>query len=307
MMQKQVRRHIVQTLWDRYLRSSSQAARIHAGLKQKGLQNITLDHFAIIDLPGPHTGIRHLSALFSQLGYSVQGQGYLPDKQNDFIWLMETDSPQKLAHDALPQVVVADFRLDEMPPAVRSIISNYASLAPRSPLDDVQILTESLASGDTNAATALQERMLRYLSGRDWPLPTVQEFHTVQSFNQLLAWVLVFGRIPNHFTLSVHLLRHFADLPDFHRFIEGELELVLNSEGGIIKGGEAKGIAQSSTLAPETRVNLRDGDITLPTAFVEFVWRYPKTAQDQTPLYWKDYFTGFIAQHADHVIESLYI
>jgi hypothetical protein len=105
--------------------------------------------------------------------------------------------------------------------------------------------------------------------------------------------------------LSVHLNNYFSDLESFHQFIENEAQLKLNSEGGVIKGGESKGIAQGSTVGITKTIALVDGEIQLPHGFVEFVWRYPR-AEKIIPVLWGDYFTGFVAGNADRVIESLY-
>lgn len=305
-MLNQVRQNIVNNLWGRYKNHSPQIKLIEDSLKRIGVCRLVLDHFAIIDLPGPHTGIRYLSELFSCLGYHPRGRDYLPDKQNDFLWMAESDSGEKKAAEALPQVVVADFRLEEMPPGIKKIIEKYGRQSPPCPQQIIQKLASQSAHGDLDAEKQLNSLLLHYFSGRDWPLPTINEFHTVQEFNELLAWVMVFGRRPNHFTLSIHLLEHFADLNDFHQFIENDVQLSLNHEGGVIKGGKTSGIAQSSTMGQLQTVKMADGAITLPAEFVEFVWRFPLPANGTQPVLWKDYFTGFIAQHADHVIESLY-
>jgi len=199
-------------------------------------------------------------------------------------------------------VVVADFRLEALPFEVKKIIEKYASQAASLPL--IENPQESLS---THTAKQLEQTILTYLKGRDWPLPTLNEFHTVHEFNELLAWVLIHGRKPNHFTLSIHLLDQFTDLADFNQFIEGELKLPLNHEGGTIKGGREAGIAQSSTIGNLETIQLADGSIHLPSGFIEFVWRYPSEEKNEQPALWSDYFTGFVAQHADNVIESLYV
>src|SRR5580704_14217996 len=114
-MLKQLRVDIVQQLWQRYRHTSAQIQSIEKGLQQKGVQKLILDHFAVIDLPSPQTGIPHLSELFKVLGYTYQGEDYLADKQNDFLWLAESDCAHLQAAEVLPPVVVADFRLDELP------------------------------------------------------------------------------------------------------------------------------------------------------------------------------------------------
>lgn len=305
-MLKQVRQKVVAQLWQHYRASSVQIKLIEQALLAKNIQHFFLDHFAIIDLPGPRTGMVLLSEIFSTLGFIKQGSDYLADKQNDFTWMAEADSAQAVVTNVLPQVVVADFRLDELPIEIKKIIVKYAKQAPCSPLATIKKLADRVLQQDHQAANQLCYVLKTYFTGRDWPLPLANEFYTVQEFNKLLAWVLIFGRRPNHFTLSIHLLNYFADLTAFNFFIEEEVKLTLNREGALIKGGPSIGIAQCSTVGTLQTIALADRNVLLSTEFVEFVWRYPKPDCPQ-PKQWQDYFTGFIAQHADRVIESLYI
>lgn len=287
-MQKNIRQAVIHHLWTDYRAKSSDVLQIERALAAKNSAPIVLDHFAVIDLPGPQSGIPVLQKLFAAIGYETRGQDYLPDKQNTFLWMAEEDSENTPAVDALPQVVVADFRLDALPDHVRVIIEKYSAQTKPAP----------------DAATMTIESLCAYFTaGRDWPLPTVQEFQTVHAFNELLAWVLVFGRKPNHFTLSVHLLSGFNNLNEFNHFIEHDVKIPLNHDGGLIKGNEHSGIAQSSSKGKTAHIQLADGTVELPTDFIEFVWRYPL---NPTPTLWQDYFTGFVAKHADYVIESLY-
>lgn len=303
---KQLRHQLNDALWNAYRATSSDMQAIEAALTAKGIHARPLDHYAIIDLSGPNSGIPHLHALFAAIGYVKKGNDYLAEKQNDFLWVAEDNAEAQLAHDTLPQIVVADFRLEELPRSVRQVIEKYAALTAPAPLKHIQDLVKDIEAGDTQAMTTCVNLIATYLTGRDWPLPSVQEFETVREFNELLAWVLVFGRRPNHFTFSVHLMPQFNDLPDFHRFIESEVKLALNQEGGEIKGGKHTGIAQGSTTGIKQKVQLADGQVEIPTDFVEFVWRYPAADTVENPPKWQDYFTGFIAQHANKVIESLW-
>lgn len=279
---------------------------IEEKLYERGIEEIPLDHFALIDLPGPHTGISELAQIFSAMGYIVQGTDYLPDKQNDFLWLTEIDSKHSLALKVLPQVVVADFRLDEMPTHVRKIISKYSKQASPSPLRQIQKLTGRVYLDDFHAAKELNDIIMHYLNGRDWPLPNKQEFYDVYEFNQLLAWVLLFGRRPNHFTIATHLLNGFENLRAFLQFIEDKVQLKLNYDGGLIKGNVQDGMEQGSTTGIEQRITLADGEVTVLSEFVEFIWRFPHVKKD-TGFLWQDYHTGFIPQNANRVIESLYV
>jgi hypothetical protein len=299
-MPRELRKSIIDSLWHSYCSSTAQMQLINTHLKRMGAESIILDHFAIIDLPGPHSGIPSLKELFGMIGYGERGKDYLSDKQNDFVWMAETDHQHQPAKNVLPQVVVADFRLDELPVEIRAIITKYAHMASKPPIDEIKKL---IAAHAFNPAAQI---ITTYLSGRDWPLPTVKEFNTVHEFNELLAWVLVFGRCPNHFTISVHHLTAFDSMATFLSFIEDNLGLTLNKEGGRIKGGKESGIEQGSTIGMLQSVTLSDGHIELPTGFVEFVWRHPHDISCTKPMLWSDYFTGFIPQYANRVIESLY-
>jgi hypothetical protein len=298
-MQKHLRQNIVRGLWERYRLASPDMQRIAAVLKEKNIAHAALDHFAVIDLPGPHSGIPQLYEIFSALGYVERGKDYLAAKQNDFLWMAEGDCMRQPAEFALPQVVIADFRLDEMPSEIRNIIYHYSCKTDSTAAAEIVKLIQQ-----PDALPLCTQKALHYFAGRDWPAPLVKEFHAVREFNELLAWVLVFGRRPNHFTLSVHLLNHFPDLQAFHRFVEEEVKLPLNHEGGSLKGGAHVGIAQGSTAGISQRILLADGEIEIPTGFVEFVWRYSEKPAGRV---WEDYFTHFIGQQADRVIESLYV
>lgn len=299
-MTGQTRHHTIEYLWRDYSTTAPHVKQIEATLRANNIGTPLLDHLAIIDLPGTHTGISELQRIFNALDYHVQGKDYLPEKQNDFAWLAEVNSIGKPVREALPQIVIADFRLDEMPSTVRDIIYKHSKQAGASPAAQIEAL---VASKDTDASIKILEIIKTYFAGRDWPLPTVHEFNTVQEFNELIAWVLVFGRRPNHFTYSIHLMPEFNCLIDFHRFIEEEAGLALNQDGGVIKGSRKMGIEQGSTAGTPEQIQLQDGIIELPTGFVEFVWRF---SDKQQPVLWDDYFTGFVANHANRVIQSLY-
>lgn len=304
-MLKQFSQNIVQNLWENYSHASPDMQCIQAALKRKGIFHYTLDHFAIIDLPSPHSGIPQMREIFSKLGYIQRGNNYLPQKQNDFAWMAEANCDNLPAGDALPQVVLGDFRLDEMPPEIRHIIYHYTQQESSTAFNTLISYLQRVTAGDEQAFLPCKNLLSNYFAGRDATLPKVKEFHTVREFNELLAWVLIFGRRPNHFTLSIHLLDHFSDLGDFHHFIENETGLSLNHEGGVIKGNKESGLAQGCTSGISQKIKLADGEITIPTGFVEFVWRYPKQSQHK-PLAWNDYFTDFIAHQANSVVESLY-
>ncbi len=306
-MLNQVKKQIIQQLWYNYADDLPVVSCIQTGLREQYNEVLRWDHFALIDLPGPHTGIGPLCDLFFLLDYEIRGRDYLAEKQNDFVWLAEKAIENQCPENALPQIVVADFRRDALDPEVQKIIEVYAEQAKPLDLKQLAYLKNQILNQDASAASDLVNLVMDYLKGRDWPLPTVKEYITVRNYNELLAWVLVMGRQVNHFGWAIHLSEKFAALPAFNQFVSESLGISLNKKGGIIKGHAEKGIVQSSTAAINRVITLADGTIDLSDRFIEFVWRYPTSPSSKKPRLWKDYFSGFVANHADRVVESLYL
>jgi hypothetical protein len=300
-----VKRNIISQLWQTYSVNLLYLSTIQSNLQTQYQEQLALDHLALIDLPGPNSGIEVLSRLFAYLGYVTRGQGYLTEKQNNFRWLAEQSATPQLATNALPQIVVADFRREALAPAVLKIIDYYAAFSQALDSERLSCLQERVLQHDEVAAQEMIALIMSYLNRRDWPLPTVTEYETVKSHNELLAWVLVRGRQVNHFAWAIHLSNYFSSLDAFNGFLRSSLNIPLNEKGGLIKGHAAQGIEQSATLAATESVKLADGVIDLADRFIEFVWRYPKQAG--ISILWEDYFTGFIADNANRVVESLFL
>lgn len=301
---KRVRRELTQALYRAYKNKVPEFACIESALNQRDHHEVILDHFAVIQLPSNHSGISNLCQIFSALGYIVQGLDYLAEKQNDFLWLTEIDAIHQSVRETLPQVVVADFRLHELPREIKTIVEKYSCEISISPLQQIQRLSGQAYLGDQEAAEQLLALLIRYFSERQWPLPTIADFQAVNRVNELLAWVLALGCIPNHFGILANMIDGFDNLETFMAFIAEDLRLPLNRHGGLIKGSVAMGIEQGATLGMPVEVKLADGNLQIPAPFIEFVWRYPRISTSK-PVAWKEYYTGFMAQNANKVIESL--
>lgn len=304
-LMRYVRESLTNRLWDIYKKEVKHALWVDEAIRSYSGKPWLIDHFAIIDLPGARSGLKILRPLFSMLGYELRGEGYLPEKQNGFMWMAEVGAENQPVSSVLPQVVIADFELKELPVSIRNIIEKYTAHLPESPLLEVQKLAEQVQAGDRLAAEYLTDRLTLYFSKMDRPLPTVSDFKEVQAFNELIAWCLAFGRRPNHFTVSVHDLGLFTSLNDFNQWLSGNLNVFLNNKEGHIKGGPLQGIEQSATQGEPVSVQLADGTVELSERFMEFVWRFPQKTLSDTPK-WGDYFTDFIAAYANRIIESVY-
>lgn len=301
---KTLRKAFIEALWKRFAASSLTLQSLNAAFSARNIAFPPLDHLAVIDLPGEHSGITVLQQIFARLGFEFRGEGYLPDKQNGFMWLRVNENDQELANNAFPQIVIADFCLSELPTDVATIISHYANRSSPFPFAAFDELLAQLKEGDLTAQNAILQILLTYFEGRSWPNPTLAEVTKIKAVNELLAWVLVCGRKPNHFTFGVHLSKDFANFNEFLQWIENDVKLSLNYQGGRIKGSTRDGIQQASTQDAPERVALQDGEMKLPPPFIEFVWRYPIV--QHSPRYFSDYFSDFISQNANTVVESLY-
>lgn len=243
-----------------------------------------LDHFAIIDLPYKTGGIEYLEKFWQRLGFKQTTRDYIPEKYNDFIGMTHESNYNSKVHEALPQVVLADFRLHEMSSANQKIMHHYLNNA-------------TINEDPQYNVTALN----KFFSCRNWPLPTKKHYLSIMEENPLIAWVLVFGRKINHFALGVHCAAKFSSLHNFNRTMSRYY--AINDNEGEIKGKKESGIEQAASMGASREIQLEGGSVILNDVFLEFVWRHSIKAE---PQLWPDYFTGFIGKNATHIIESLY-
>lgn len=291
MLDYNIKSDIIEFLWDGYVKSVPFSKEIFNNKKP------TLDHLAIVDLPqSDSTGIPFLKKLFTKLGFEQRGSGYLEDKQNDFIWVTDPDSDTTEAHKCLPQVVLADFRLDLFSENTQDILKKYM-------LNSIPFDFQKFETLYEDQPRKAGEYVKSFLSSRSWPTPFLNDYNAVNKENQLLGWSLLFGRKVNHFGINLSFETEFKNLEDYNSYLKTIEGITLNNLEKEIKGGKSDGISQSSTLGNKITVHIDGEDIHTTDSFMEFVWRHPET---DNPKLWNDYFTGFVAKNANKVIESLY-
>lgn len=278
------RRQLMAALWNKYI----EEIQFYSLLFPRGT---IWDHLAIIDVGLEGSNRNTLISLFKKLGFEERGSGYIPDKINDFMWMAEPNIDEKLPSEALPQIVLADFRIDELSKANRDLVHSYLK----------KVDQQSLPSCDAGVRDVSE--LVDYLNMRPWPLMTVREYMMLRDENPLLSWVMASGRKVNHFGVSIHLDGRFNSLADFNESLRRVAPL--NFKDGAIKGSLEMGIEQSSSVGSLQRIMLRDGEVELNRAFMEFVWRQ-QIAQGEAPR-WGDYYTGFLATNATNIIESVII
>ena len=301
-----VRKEIADRLWNDFKKSQHGALIIEQKLRERG-ETVVVDHLAILDIPGPYSGMRILSEVFELLGFVKRGTDYLHEKQNEYTWFAEPGIEKKDFSEALPQIVVSDFRIQDLSFPIRSIIAKYAEQGTPPPLATIKSLVNRCNQGDEVGAHLLVETVLQFLKTRSYPLPTKKDFDVVRHENELLAWTLIFAKQVNHFAIAGHALKTLASITELNDFVVSQCNLNLNYQGGSsVKGGPEKGMAQSAIVAEKTVITLEDGPVILPSMYIEFAWRFPQIKSVNRPALWGDYFTGFITESASKVIESVY-
>ncbi len=234
-----------------------------------------LDHLAIIDLPSARSGRYKLAQFFTQFGYKIVQEALIPERSNPFLWMRNYQYDKCDAHKTPPQIVLADFIIEDLSSAAQAIIKR---------------LTLGIAT-EINASTLLS---------KPWDNITVAEYQLLKAENELLAWVVINGRIINHFGYSVYLDKKYTYLQQFLKQHYNENQL--NQESGVVKGSKEMGIEQASTIGSVQIHHLIDGTVSSNGAFQEFVWRYPLV---HNPYVYTDYFTDFLAGNASKIIESI--
>jgi hypothetical protein len=301
-----VRKEITLRLWNNFKNENPSVLAIEQKLAERG-EKVVADHLAIIDIPGQNSGVNTLSEIFELIGFLKRGSHYLPEKQNNFSWFAEPGIEKKDFHEALPQIIVSDFRLDDLSVPTRSLVNKYAEQASPAPIALIKSLLNRCNLNDEAAAHELIEVIIGYLNERSFPLPTKKDFDLLRHENELLAWTMIFSKKVNHFAIAGHALKTLGSITELNDFIVSHCNLNLNYQGGSsIKGGLEKGIAQSAIVAERTVIALSDGPVILPAMYLEFAWRFPQIKSVNRPLLWSDYFTGFVTQSASQVIESVY-
>lgn len=295
-MLSSVRKKIVYKLWEDYVTNIDFYDQI---FKTQPI----LDHLAIIDLSSWRSGRNVLKKVFERIGFEKNGEGYLPDKQNDFLWMREKQFGSLKFGDGLPQLVLADFRNDLFSKKAQQIIESLTANIVPFDFDQLDKSLKALDHGDPFAASAISTQITEYLLTTPWGEPTKNEFEILKKENNLLSWVALFGRRVNHFGICINEHADYKNFTDFLDNIKKLNALKLNSVGGEIKGGTRDGIAQASSIGSPITVELKGGKVKANKSFMEFVWRYPTKEKPET---WDDYFNGFVANNATYVIESLY-
>lgn len=304
---------VLRELWQNYRKNVTDVPRIEDALRSLG-EVWHEDHVAFRTLPGAHCGAHVLEGLFILLGYRRRDSYEFPDKCLTAFWMEPPADPNTPARLVLPKVFISELQIEKFTREFQNCVEKYALQPTASPLGEWQTLFEKLKRApssedfnnlDLEAFENLKASMISYLAhGPSWQRPSIRDYQLLLHNSEYAAWTLIFGSVPNHFTVSVHLMKRFSTLTDFHNFLRDKLSVAMNQAGGsIIKGSQSVQLEQCATLACHVPVLFQEGIRILPYAFVEFAFRHPHTDCAADGL-WASYYQGFVTDNADKIFES---
>lgn len=294
---------VFERLWTNYTDLVVDARTIEQSLRNKG-DTWNEDHVAFRTLPGEHTGMHVMQAIFEALGYKRRDPYHFEDKQLSAFWFEPPGTSGKSCAQAAPKIFVSELMLPKFAKDFQDIVRNACAQVRSNPVAKIQALSARAQKGDEKAADELVNECVAFLSsGAPWARPTTEEYERLRKDSEYAAWTLIFGFNINHFTVSVQLMNTFKDIHGLNDHITKDLKIPMNTTGGITKGTPDLRLEQSSTLAVQLPVMLQDGLKTLPYAFVEFAYRYPLDGKKADGM-WHSYYQGFVTNNADKIFES---
>ncbi|MAE60136.1 MAG: succinyldiaminopimelate aminotransferase [Planctomycetaceae bacterium] len=255
---------LLRRLWDDFVILNPHALRVHELVLARG-ERIHNDHIAFRTFDDPRLGIDVLARAFVEAGYEAKDE-------YDFAAKKLLARHYEHAESALPKVFVSELKVGEF----------GAAFGQR-----VAALVDQIPAGTTG-------RDDFPVTGRPWDV-SYDDYEALRVESEYGAWLAAFGFRANHFTIDVGQLSTFDGLAAFNGFLNDN-GMMLNGDGGEIKGSAEDFLEQSSTLAEPIEVEFTDGAHAIPGCYYEFAQRY--TLPDGS------LFTGFVARSADRIFQS---
>ena len=250
-------------LWQQYSVTNLQALQIHTLFKERG-EDVVNDHIALRTFGLPKVNIDSLAKFFLRSGYEEKGE---------YEFEVKKLRARHYEKEGCPRVFISELKVEEFSEFLQDTVTSLVEQ-----ISDESVLTESFL-----------------YSGVRWDRVSWPVYEKLKQESEYAAWMATFGYMANHFTVSVNHLKTFTDIYELTDFLKDN-GFSMNSSGGEVKGTKEECLLQSSTLASEIRVQLKDGEYVLPGCYYEFAERF-KMPDGKL-------FNGFITKSADKIFES---
>lgn len=250
-------------MWKDYTDLNPSVLNVHKVFTDRG-ETVVNDHVAFRTFNDPSIGLQQYAQFFLKNGYSKKGEYHFKVKK---LYAEHFEHSNHL----MPKIFISELLTEQLSETAQTIIRKL-----------IAQMDFSKAKADDFC-----------ISGRPWKV-SYQDYQTLLSESEYAAWMSAFGFRVNHFTVLVNELKTFNNLLDVNTTLK-TAGFPLNTSGGEIKGSEAIGLAQSSTLASPVSVEFNEGTYKIPGCYYEFAHRFPVNGV---------MYTGFVEQSADKIFES---
>jgi hypothetical protein len=302
-IQKIIIDKVIKHLWINYKKKVGQVKKIEDAIRNEN-DNWIEDHIAFRSLPGAHCGLHIMQEVFEILGYTKCDSYHFSEKKLKAISLNPPADNGSHSINVFPKIFISELELDSFSPIFKECLLKYTSDVVASPLEKFKSKYKLLAKNPDQIEEFSQSITLFLSNGAFWKTPTSQDYELLRKESEYAAWTLIYGNTPNHFTVSIHLMKKFSSLNEFNNFVQTTLQINMNNAGGsIIKGSPQVMLEQSATLAEEILVPFQDVLKKIPYAFVEFAFRHPLNGNNNDGI-WDSYYQGFVTDNADKIFES---
>ena len=289
-------RGVLQDLWNVYQEKVTYVNPVKQAIAERK-DEWNEDHIAFRTFKGTALDAKALASLFEIFGYEKQDVYFFAEKKLDAFWLKPPVSANEPQKNCLPKIFISELRLEDFPSEVNEVIRKYTDTQKVLPFDSIR---KSFAAGKYSE---VRSGVFQVLNSIPWQRPSYQDYQFLTQHSEYAAWTLLFGSIPNHFTVSVHLMNSFENLTEFSEHVETQLNIPLNKSGGVIKGNPEVLLEQFSTMASKIPYLFQEGLYEVPYAFIEFAFRFKLENQPEKGL-WENYYQGFVMNNADKIFES---
>lgn len=250
-------------MWRDYTSLNPKVIEVENVFKARG-EKLVNDHVAFRTFNTRELGLDTFKSYFLKNGYEVKGEYHFKVKKL-YAQHLEHSSGQ------YPKVFISELLTEQLSPAAQKIIKSLVSQVSKN--------------------YSQQDHFC--ISGRPWTVSHSQYLELLKE-SEYAAWMSAFGFRVNHFTVLINKLKTLKTVTDVNSALK-EKGFYLNSSGGEIKGSEAVGLMQSSTLAADVPVDFSDGKKLIPGCYYEFAQRFPVNGS---------LYNGFVEQSADKIFES---
>jgi Domain of unknown function (DUF1338) len=250
-------------MWKDYTDLNPSVLNVHKVFTDRR-ETVVNDHVAFRTYNDPRIGLKQYSQFFLKNGYTKKGEYSFKVKKLYAEHFEHADSK-------MPKIFISELLTEQLSESAQSIIRKLIAQ-----MDFKKVQNDDFC-----------------ISGRAWSV-SYQDYQTLLNESEYAAWMSAFGFRVNHFTVLVNELKTFQSLNEVNTALK-TAGIPLNTAGGEIKGSEAIGLAQSSTLASPVSVAFTDGTYKIPGCYYEFAHRFPVNGV---------LYSGFVEQSADKIFES---